>query len=168
MWNHSQMPFPGRRQGAGDEGLCLLQLWKSHYSPSSRAAETSPKTGELIGFFGIYWLTASFARKTNVPDGKRPSLAKNKSLLGGYGPRVAEGGGGQDFFVVRKKLPQSLSPHLQVVFTGFSSLTAEQNLTCWLYFDAAGNCEKLLLENYLTMVANLIGGLQHWSVGLSG
>ena len=103
----------GQRGGIVAEGLCLLQLWKSHYSPSSRVAETHTKTVELIGFFGRRWLTASSPRKTNVPDGKRPSLAQTSLCLGAEDQRQQwELEGGSCFFsffvVVVKKNPQEI------------------------------------------------------------
>lgn len=114
MWNHSEMSFlGGRKGGIVGEGLCLLQLWKSHYRPSSRAAETHAKTVELIGFFGQRWLTASSPRKTNVPDGKRPSLAQTSLCLGAEDQRQQwELEGGSCFFLLllKRTRKKSISP----------------------------------------------------------
>lgn len=157
MWNHSQMAFlEGSKKGGIAGGrLCFLQLWKSHHNPSSGAAETHTKTVELSG---VFWTT--LINKPLCKGKRRPR--PNKSLLGGCGPH-----GWKLLFCCYKEAAENLSSPLQLVFTGFSSLTAEQNLTCWLYLEAAGNCEKLLLENYLTRVANLIHGPQYWCEGLS-
>ena len=68
--------------------------------------------------------------------------------------------------LLKRTRKKSISP-LPTHFHRFSFSHCRTELECWSYFDAAENCEKLLLENYLTLVASLIYGPQRWCVGLA-
>lgn len=158
-----------KERGGGSVGqeLCLLQLWKSHYNPSSRAAETHTKTVVRTGFSGLHWLTASSARKTNVPDGKRPSLVPTSLCLGALDQMEPwEVEGGSCFFVVKKKLQKSLCL-TPAYFHRFLFSRCRTVLDMLIVLWCCRKLWKVIIGNYLTMAANLIYGPWRWCVGLS-
>lgn len=170
MWNHSHMPFLEGRRGGGwfvGQELCLLQLWKSHYNPSSKVAETHTKTVELIGFFWTTLINSLLCWENKRPRWERPSLAPTSLCLGALDQMQQwEVEDRSCFFVVKKKWQKFLSP-TPAHFHRFIFSPCRTELDMLIVLWCGRKLWKVIIGNYLTMAANLIYGPRHWCWGLS-